>query len=39
LLKEAEPDLILVDVSLPGMNGIDLVSHITSTYPGLPCLI
>jgi DNA-binding NarL/FixJ family response regulator len=21
------------------MNGIDLVSHISSTYPGLPCLM
>lgn len=38
-LKEAKPDLVLVDVSLPEMSGIDLVRHIRSTYPELPCLM
>jgi DNA-binding NarL/FixJ family response regulator len=32
-------DLVLVDVSLPQMNGIVLVSMISNQYPGLPCLM
>ena len=32
-------DLVLVDVSLPKMNGISLVSMISNQYPGLPCLM
>jgi DNA-binding NarL/FixJ family response regulator len=32
-------DLVLVDVSLPRMNGIDLVAIIRVEYPGLPCLM
>ena len=32
-------DLMLVDVSLPGMNGIDLVRHLHIRQPDLLCLI
>ena len=32
-------DLVLVDVSLPQMNGISLVSMIRDLYPHLPCLM
>ena len=32
-------DLVLVDVSLPQMNGINLVSLIRDQYPDLPCLM
>ena len=32
-------DLVLVDVSLPQMNGINLVSMIRDQYPDLPCLM
>ena len=32
-------DLALLDVSLPGVNGIDLVSQIHQRQPRLPCLI
>ncbi len=32
-------DLALIDVSLPKMNGISLVSLIISRYPALPCLM
>jgi DNA-binding NarL/FixJ family response regulator len=32
-------DLVLVDVALPGMNGIDLVATLHKQYPELPCLI
>jgi DNA-binding NarL/FixJ family response regulator len=33
------PDILLVDVSLPGMNGIALVGEVGRLYPGLPCLM
>ena len=32
-------DLALVDVSLPNVNGIDLVQRIHSQFPGLRCLM
>lgn len=32
-------DLALIDVSLPTMNGIQLVSQIHSLFPDLPCLM
>lgn len=32
-------DLALVDVVLPRMSGIELVSMIQQKYPGLPCLM
>lgn len=32
-------DLVLVDVSLPTMNGIQLVGQIHSLFPDLPCLM
>lgn len=37
----AWPDLALVDISLPGMNGIELVlvAELQRRYPGLPCLM
>jgi len=38
-LMTKEFDLVLVDVSLPKMNGINLVSLIYNQYPNLPCLM
>lgn len=38
-LKEKQVDLALIDVSLPKMNGIDLVVAIHHEYPELPCLM
>ena len=32
-------DLILVDVSLPKMNGIDLVGKLNKLYPNIRCLM
>ncbi len=34
-----EFDVALLDVSLPGVNGIDLVSRIHERQPALPCLM
>jgi DNA-binding NarL/FixJ family response regulator len=32
-------DLVLVDVSLPGMNGLELVRRVSAQWPGLPCVV
>ena len=38
-LSELHPDLVLVDVSLPGLSGIDLVRRLTRQHPGLKALM
>jgi DNA-binding NarL/FixJ family response regulator len=38
-LRQSMVDLMLVDVALPGMSGIDLVAVIRNLYPHLPCLM
>jgi len=38
-LPEQEFDLVLVDVALPQMNGIGLVTLLRDQYPNLPCLM
>lgn len=38
-LADSKYDVVLIDVSLPGMNGIDLVHVIHERKPQLPCLM
>lgn len=38
-VKQAVPDLVLIDVSLPGMSGIRLLKMLHDVKPGLPCLM
>lgn len=38
-LNHTNVELVLVDVSLPGVSGIDLVASIHERYPQLPCLM
>jgi DNA-binding NarL/FixJ family response regulator len=38
-LLDRMPDLVLVDISLPGMSGIELVARLKELYPDLPCLV
>jgi len=39
LLAQLAPDLVLVDVSLPGMSGIELIKRLKTLYPALPALV
>jgi DNA-binding NarL/FixJ family response regulator len=39
MLRSLDFDLALLDVSLPGVSGIDLISQIHDRKPELPCLM
>jgi DNA-binding NarL/FixJ family response regulator len=39
LIPILDLDLLLVDVSLPQMTGIDLVAQLSELYPHIPCLL
>ena len=38
-LPDLQVDMVMVDVSLPRMNGIQLVGYLHDKYPQLPCLV
>ena len=38
-LRSSELDLLVLDMTMPGISGIDLISRIRSHYPSLPILI
>lgn len=38
-LQYIEVDIVLVDISLPGMSGIELVNRLRQSHPHVPCLI
>lgn len=38
-LAAGTPDLMLIDLSLPGMNGIELIRELRNRYPELRCAI
>jgi DNA-binding NarL/FixJ family response regulator len=37
--SQGTPDLLLIDLSLPGMNGIELIRELRALHPGLRCAI
>ena len=38
-ISDLKVDLVLSDVSLPEMNGINLVGELHKKYPSLPCMV
>ena len=38
-MADANPDLLLIDISMPGMDGITLLEEVQSRWPDLPCMI
>jgi DNA-binding NarL/FixJ family response regulator len=39
ILRERKVDLVLVDVSLPNVSGIDLVQQMRTEFPSIRCLM
>src|SRR6476619_5263735 len=39
VIRKLHPDLVIVDLSLPGANGIELIKNIRAEYPKLPILV
>ncbi|HEY7217998.1 MAG TPA: response regulator, partial [Candidatus Binatia bacterium] len=37
-LEDDDIDLVITDIKLPGMDGVQLVSHVQQKYPGLPVI-
>jgi CheY-like chemotaxis protein/anti-sigma regulatory factor (Ser/Thr protein kinase) len=38
-LKEAPPDLIVTDLVMPGMSGLDLVAQVSQQHPEIPVIL
>lgn len=38
-LKQEEPDAIITDVRMPGIDGLELLSHLSRDHPDLPVII
>ncbi|MFZ0789849.1 MAG: nitrogen regulation protein NR(I) [Chromatiaceae bacterium] len=38
-LEREQPDAILTDIRMPGIDGLDLLRQVTARYPGLPVII
>jgi LmbE family N-acetylglucosaminyl deacetylase/CheY-like chemotaxis protein len=38
-IAEFEPDLVLTDIEMPGINGLDLLTELRAKYPDLPVVV
>ena len=38
-LKRSEFNLVLTDLDMPGMDGLELLSHVKSRYPDIPVIV
>lgn len=38
-LSEQRPDIVVTDISLPGLSGLELIKEITKLYPGMATMV
>ncbi|MFN7220645.1 MAG: response regulator [Burkholderiales bacterium] len=38
MVRQLEPDILVIDLSMPGMNGIEAISRIQSEMPAVKCI-
>jgi LmbE family N-acetylglucosaminyl deacetylase/ActR/RegA family two-component response regulator len=38
-IADFEPDLVITDIEMPGISGIDLLKELRSQYPGMPVVV
>jgi DNA-binding NarL/FixJ family response regulator len=38
-LRQGRPDIVLLDMDMPGLSGADLIARLQSSWPGLPLLV
>lgn len=39
MLEQSVPDLVTLDLEMPGMDGLAVLEHLRSSYPRLPVII
>ncbi|MEO8385170.1 MAG: response regulator transcription factor [Betaproteobacteria bacterium] len=39
ILSEQQPAIVITDISLPGLSGLELIKELSSLYPDLPTLV
>lgn len=39
MVDDLEPDIVIVDISLPGMSGLELIKHLTAVNPDIKTLV
>ena len=39
MLRKGLPDIVVTDISLPGLSGLELIKEVTFMHPGLPSLV
>lgn len=37
--KETKPNLVVLDINMPGIDGLDTLAHLLETHPKLPVII
>lgn len=38
LIEQLEVDILITDINMPGMDGLDLIRTVTEDYPNIPCI-